>query len=177
MLKYSTLSNNRGSIIRHKSFASNFPWCFPKDFIPVERCAGIAPIIGVRGENNIPFVCAAVSGTHDPPTIKFAGKLIPKQHLQQAFALTNTWLFDHLPLWLNDFSVPKQTLYQLTGEPCTHVDGSSAGLSVLLSSLSHLLDLPLSTNWMYSATVSNEGNRQGYPLLKRVTVFHSFALP
>ena len=157
MLNYSTLSNNHGSIIRHKSFATNFPWCFPDGFIPVERRAGIAPIIGVRGENNIPFVCAAVSGKHNVPSVKFASTLIPKQHLQQAFLLTNTWLFDHLPLWLNDFSVPEQTLYQLTGQPCTHVDGSSAGLSVLLASLSHLLDLPLSSKWMYSATVSEQG--------------------
>lgn len=157
MLNYSTLSHNRGSIIRHKSFASSFPWCFPSDFIPAERPAGIAPIIGVRGEGNIPFVCAAVSGQHTPPPLKFASKLIPKQHLQQAFVLTNTWLFDHLPLWLNDFSVPEQTVYQLTGQPCTHVDGSSAGLSVLLASLSHLLDLPLSSSWMYSATVSEQG--------------------
>ena len=138
---------------------------------------GIAPIIGVRGENNIPFVCGAVSGDHDIPPVTFARTLIPKQHLQHAFSLTNTWLFDHLPLWLNDFSVPKQTIYQLTGEPCTHVDGSSAGLSVLLASLSHLLDLPLSHRLdVLSHRIQSGKLGRVNSAVKRQTGFDSFAL-
>lgn len=158
MLNYEQLSFNRGSIIRYKSFAASFPWCFKEAFIPSERRYGIAPIIGVRGEACIPFICAMIAGDHRPPNELLAKKLTQKEHLKQACVQSNTWLFDHLPLWLNEFQVPEHTTYQLAGQVCSAVDGSSAGLSALLSTLSQLLKLPLSSKWMYSATVSDQGS-------------------
>ena len=157
MLNYGQLSLNHGSVIRYKSFASSFPWCFDQAFVPSKRQHGIAPIIGVRGESCIPFVCAMVAGDHTVPKDRFAKNLVQKEHLKQACIQSNTWLFDNLPLWLNEFKAPAHTTYQLSGEVCSAVDGSSAGLSALLATLSLLLKLPLASEWMYSATVSEQG--------------------
>jgi hypothetical protein len=157
MLEYAHLKTNKGSIVQHKHFANRFPWCFTADFITKDRNSGIAPIIGVRGDECIPFVCAVISGSHLEPNVDRAHKLIQKQHLQRAGVISTQWIIDNLPLWLNHFTAPNYTVYQLTGQHCTQVDGASAGLSMLLATLSHILDSPLAADWMYSATLLEDG--------------------
>lgn len=157
MLDYPNLPRHRGSIIQYRHVAATFPWCFPKAFIPDERTAGVAPIVGVYNESTGSFISAVVVGNHTPPPSRTAPLHEQKQHLRNAINTSNEWLLDHLPIWLANTSPFKHTLYQLTGASISSVDGASAGLSCLLASIGKLLNLPLASDWIYSATISDAG--------------------
>ena len=157
MIDYPNLPPHRGSIIQYRHVASLFPWCFPKVFIPPERMVGVAPIIGVYNEGNEAFISAVMVGEHTTPSSKIAPPLEQKQHLRTAIVQSNEWLLDHLPIWLSNSSPFKHTIYQLTGTSIPSVDGASAGLSCLLASIGRLLNLPLASDWIYSATIGDTG--------------------
>ncbi len=156
MIEYSTLPTHRGSIIRHRSFAAAYPWCFDERFIPKNRQPGIAPIVGVYGDREKHAFIAATSVSEALTKSEFVHRLRPQQNLLHALTISNEWLIDNLPMWIQN--QPKQHHFvQLTGSPVENVDGASAGLSTLLATIGSLLKLPLPIDYMYSAVVYPDG--------------------
>ncbi len=156
MIEYSTLPKHRGSIIRYRCFAAAFPWCFDEAFIPQHRKPGYAPIIGVYGDREKRAFVAATSVEEESTSVELAHPLNPQQNLQRTLQISNEWLIDNLPMWIQN--KPKQHRFvQLTGARVDNVDGASAGLSTLLATIGSLLKLPLPIEYMYSAVVYPNG--------------------
>lgn len=160
-IPYTKLPQHLGSKAEFHQTAKFFPWCFPSYFIPKERQAGIAPVLGVRFsyEKPIPFIAAITPHlvSNVSPTVTSLDKL---HNLETALQTANEWLRDHLPLWLQQLTQPNYSLYLLNGsdtKPLLSVDGGSAALSAVLARISDLLAHPLPIDWVYSATVSDKG--------------------
>jgi hypothetical protein len=164
MIDYSTIiKSNRGHHVQYRNSSKIAPWCFPNTFVSKEHQLpiGTAPILTVDSELRSQQILL-LSTKEQPIAIH---RYFPKQKIQDDLSLTirtaETWLRNQLPLWISDRSVLNPIVYCVYSSdpliPPSKVDGSSAGLSLILVALSEYLQKPLPKNLFSSASIESNG--------------------
>ena len=139
MIDYSKIiKSNRGHHVQYRSSSRIAPWCFPPSFLSKEHqlSVGVTALLTVDSKLSSSQILL-LSTQEQPHTIH---RYFPKQKIQEdlrfVIETAETWLRNHLPLWIADRAILAPSIYCVFSsdphKPPSTVDGTSAGLSLIL---------------------------------------------